>query len=249
MKSTGADLEGARRRIDEALGRFGIVPAPGPARALQWQGVHDGRSWEAWLGQRRQYAYFGDQRTRRTIGYKLRLAATTPVMMRAYFLKEGFATNVLARALHRRGGLELLPAASQGFEGFRVVACDGAWMTRLLARPEAAALIGQLLEYRPGLGECAEIYFEPGRLHYASTQLQPADVDTGVVAQTLSRLAALAHEAEAAPAPATPATASAAASQGIGRLLMAVGAAFVGCLAVLAIGALLVGALAWVTLR
>ena len=30
---------------------------------------------------------------------------------------------------------------------------------------------------------------------------------------------------------------------------MAVGAAFVGCLAVLAIGALLVGALAWVTLR
>lgn len=249
MAVTDKAVGAARARIDEALGRFGLTSTATPPQGLQWNGAHDGRAWEAWLGQRRQNAYFGDVRVRRTIGYKLRIEAETPVMMRAYLLRAGFATNALARYIHRRSGLVLMPTPPAGLDRFRVVTCDPAWMTSLLARPEAGKLIASLVEYRSGLGECAEVYFEPGRLHYASAQLQLADVDTETVATTMQRLAALAREAEQVPAPASPAAATAPGGQGIGRLALVVAALFAGGMAILVLGALLVGLLAWVALR
>ncbi|MCC6992411.1 MAG: hypothetical protein IT181_25630 [Acidobacteria bacterium] len=242
-------LATARTRITEAFGRFGLTPTPKAPGVIQWNGSHDGRAWEAWLGARRKNVYYGDIRLRRTIGYKLRLEAETPVMMQAYVMPARVATNVVMRFLHRRGGLVLMPSPPPGLEQFRVVTCDPGWTAALLARPEAARLIASLVEFRSGWGESGDIYFQPGRLHYTSPQLQLADVDVEKVAATMQHLAALAREAEQLAAPASPAAAPPAGGQSGGRLMLVVAALFAGGMAILAIGALLIGLVAWLVLR
>lgn len=127
--------------------------------------------------------------------------------------------------------------------------CDPTWTAALLARPEAARLIASLVEFRSGWGESGDIYFQPGRLHYTSPQLQLADVDVEKVAATMQHLAALAREAEQLPPPTTPAAAAPPGAQGVGRLFLVLAALSVGALAIFAIGALLIGLLAWLLLR
>lgn len=235
-------LTGALAPTGEAFARFGIAGHAEAQKQHQWHGTYDGRAWDAWLGARRKYTYFGDMRTRRTIGYRLRVSASTPVMMRAFVLRRGFATNVVARRLHRQRGLELMPGAPAGLEQFRVVACDTAWVAHLLARPEAARLMASLVEYRRGYGECADISFVPGQLHYSSPQLQPEQIDADHVASIVTRLAALAREAEQVAPPTNPAAATD--TRDTGSLVMLVAGLFVGALALLLAAALAIVAIA-----
>jgi hypothetical protein len=235
-------LTSALGRISDAFGRFGITVKPGTPQQNQWRGDHDGRSWDAWLGARRKFVYFGDIRTRRTIGYRLHVETSTAVMMRMFVLRRGFATNFLVRRFHRRGGLVLMPEAPAGLEPFRVVTCDADWVSRLLARPEAARLVASLVEYRRGYGECADILFLPGQLHYSSTQLQLPDISTEHVASIVTRLGALAREAEQVSPPANPAAASN--TTDTSKVVWMVAGLFAGALALLAVAALLLVALA-----
>jgi hypothetical protein len=109
-------LAAARTRMTEAFGRFGLTPTPKAPGVIQWNGSHDGRAWEAWLGARRKNIYYGDIRSRRTIGCKLHLEAETAVMMNASVMPSRVATNVVMRFLHRRGGLVLMPSAPPGLD-------------------------------------------------------------------------------------------------------------------------------------
>jgi hypothetical protein len=247
--TTGDSLAKAAALIDTVLNRFGLMTAPTRSGVFQWDGSYDGHTWHAWLGQRRKNFYFGDIRARRTIGYKLRIEAQTPVMMRAYILRAGFATNFFVRYLNQRRGLVLMQASPLSLSQFRIVTRDPEWMASLLARPEALSLISSLVEYRSGLGECAEVYFEPGRLHYASAQMQLPDISEEKLATTMTQLSVLLRVAEQLPAPNHPASITKEDDRSIGRLVVVVAAIMLGGLLALAAGALAIGALVWLALR
>lgn len=197
------EIQQAKARISQVLAQLQFVQGRDGG---QWLRVQDGRSWTATFSPQRRTQYHYDAvRTTRIQGYRLRIEVTTSVMVRAFMVRSDITSNTLVRWIYRLKGYQTVPITHPRMAVFRMVTGDPGWVGQLLRKSAPSQALAALAEFREQAGQAASVYFQPGRLHYASPLLGADEVQASRLVKTVSNLTTLVREAESLPPPTRPA--------------------------------------------
>ncbi|MEM9302353.1 MAG: hypothetical protein AAGE01_09605 [Pseudomonadota bacterium] len=169
--------------------------------AVIWTGQVEGRETTIVISIQSRTQYAGDVKTRRHLGFRLRIQLSTTVPTRLYLVVASFAENGLMRRIYRWRRQQVLTTMPAELSEYRGVAKDLSWGRSLLERSEIVQDIAGLIEEKTERGVKGSVYFEPGELHYGSGILARDDFEPDWVASVLDRLGRIAATAESIPPP------------------------------------------------
>ncbi|MEM1246718.1 MAG: hypothetical protein AAGA81_04865 [Acidobacteriota bacterium] len=164
-----------------------------------WKGAFGGRTCQVDLSRVSRTKYYGEIRTRRTLGFKLDVKLALAASVRHYFVRSATAGNGLLSGIYRFQKKTTL-AGPPALGHFSVVTQNEEWSSRFLATDEAVRAAAQLIGVQREDERTASVYFGPdeggGWLYYASPTLQPEELAPQAVLDVLERAEQLARAAD-----------------------------------------------------
>lgn len=196
--------------ITAAVGEQGFAVEHKMGRTL-WTGWRGSRSCRVELSRVSRTKYYGEIRTRKTLGFKLSVNVATAPSVRHFFVRSSTARSGLLGFIYRFQGKKVMDSPP-ALGDFTVVTKDERWSARLLGSDEAVRAAADLIGVQREDQRTSSVYFGPtsdgGRLYFSSPTLQPDELSPEQVVSTIERVERLAEAADQVAPPEAPATPS-----------------------------------------